>query len=532
MKNKNDRNSINISYWWFSLLLLSILFLMYSSSFNFDYLMNDELHLIGKKLHPKGEFVNYFFTHGRSLFAVYKSVIYNFAEYSPVKIQSIRFLNFLSLGGIALFLFQFLSRKSRNIYLSFFIILFLFSQPAFQGIIGYSVQLIANSQPSMWLSLCAFYLYFYYLDKFKINNINKFAIDFLVFLIFIMAMQSTQTYAYFAVVPLSFLILAEWKKRQKQILTFLALALGSLIFSTLLYKISLEISPKEGYGLGRSSMAALTSSPVKVLLTTLNPQKYWSSFKIWNYPYPFHNTSPLDEKWKITMAMIVIFVWFTIIIGAIVTEYYKSQKSERSSILSKWICSLICLGFGVFFLMADSPLQVINHRPHMTITFVGVYLFIGAYAIQILASSYKIFNMGITKGVGIFLVVFTAFGAQVNVSKGIVNIKQDQIDFIRTELFNKSPQEYTRIIVILPLSNVCVAEPCDPWFGHAIDEGWHSSRPGRYRYALATLGISPESKEIVFVKKYPEQITEKELIIDWNKYVMARQHYLNNLYEQ
>ena len=36
-----------------------------------------------------------------------------------------------------------------------------------------------------------------------------------------LAMQSTQTYAYFAVVPLSFLILTEWKNRQKQIITFL-----------------------------------------------------------------------------------------------------------------------------------------------------------------------------------------------------------------------------------------------------------------------------------------------------------------------
>ena len=527
MKNKNYHNSISVSHWSFSLLLLAILFLMYSSSFNFDYLMNDELNFVGKNLNPKGEFVNNFITYGRALFGIYTSLIYDFAEYNPVKIQFIRFLNFLSLSGIALFLFQFLLKKSRNIYLSFFIILFFFSQPAFQGLIGYSVQVIANSQPAMWLSLCAFYLYFYLFAKF---NINKFAICSIVFLIFILAMQSTQTYAYFAMVPLSFLILKEWKNRQKQIITFLTLALGSLVFSTLLYKISLAIFPRKGYGLGKSSMAALTSSPFKVLLAALNPQKYWSSFKIWNYPYPFHNTFPFDDKWKITMAMIVMFVWFTIIITALITEYYKSQKTERNNILLKWICSLICLGFGAFFLIADSPIQVANHRPHMTITFVGVYIFIGAYALQILASSYNFFNRTITKGISIFLVVFTALGAQANVSKGIVNIKQDQIDFIRTELFNKSPQEYTKILVILPLSNVCVSEPCAPWFGQVIHEGWHATRPGRYRYALATLGISPESKEIVFLKKYPEQIAEQELIIDWNKYVIARQQYLNNLH--
>ena len=173
MKNKNYHDSIDVIHLSFFLLLLAILFLMYSSSFNFDYLMNDELHFVGKKLHPKGEFVNNFITYGRSLFGIYISLVYNFAEYSPLKIQFIRFLNFLSLGGIAIFLLQFLSKRSKNIYFSFFVILFFFSQPAFQGLVGYSFQVIANSQPSMWLSLSTFYLYFYYSNKFKlVKNYN------------------------------------------------------------------------------------------------------------------------------------------------------------------------------------------------------------------------------------------------------------------------------------------------------------------------------------------------------------------------
>jgi hypothetical protein len=323
-------------------------------------------------------------------------------------------------------------------------------------------------------------------------------------------------------------VLTEGKQRNQQIFIFFALALISFILSTLLYKASLEIWPEKAYGLGESSMAALTSSPLKILLTAVNPYTYWSAFKAWTYPYPFHYTLPLGSL-KPKMAMIVMLAWLGITGGAIVTELLKCQRNEKRDVWLKWFWVLVCLSFGALFIIADSPIQVTDHRPHITITFVGVYIFAGAYALQVLSSSYRILNTAVVKIFIILLVALTAFGAQSGLLRGIVDIRQAQIDFIRTELSSKSPSEYRKIVVVLPLSSTCIAEPCEPWLGSINYGKWHETRKGRYQYALATLGIAPQSKEIVFVDSHPQQVGEDELLVDWKKYVAAREQHLNYL---
>ena len=532
MTKKNTNSSVSLPTWTVSLVLLAVLYLMYAPSFTLDYLMNDELRHIGIDTDPLKEFLKGFFISGRPLFGIYKSLVYHFVDYDPIKIQFVRFVNFTSLAAIGLLLFRFLRLQSKSIYLSFFTILFLFSQLSFQGIIGYSVQVISNSQPSMWLSLCAFDLHFYFFPKRQLRKWIAYAI---VFIIFMAAMQSTQTYAYFAMVPLSFLVLTEDKQRNQQILIFFALALASFILCTILYKAGLEILEMvnlEGYKLGEQGLTALTSSPLKVLFTAVNPKTYWSAFKVWTYPYPFHYTLPLGS-FKPIMAVIVMIAWFSLIVSAIVTEFSRTERDEKRHILLKWLWALLCLSFGAVFIIADSPLQVSDHRPHMTITFIGVCIFTGAYAFQVLSSSYRIFNTTVAKSVGILIVVLTAFGAQSSLLKGIVNIRENQINFIRIELSSKSPSAYRKIVVVLPRSTTratCISEPCDLWFGRVTHWGkFHTTSKGRYEYALATLGISPKSKEIIFVHDYPKQVAEDELIIDWKKYVKAYKRHLNYL---
>ena len=517
---------ISLPTWGVSLVLLAALYLMYAPSFTLDYLMNDELHSIGTHANPLKASFNAFFIFGRALFGIYTSLVYRFADYDPIKIQFVRFVNFASLAAIGLFLFRFLRLRSKSIYLSFFTILFLFSQLSFQGIIGYSVQVISNSQPSMWLSLFAFYLHFYFFPK---RQLSKWIAYATVFIIFMAAMQSTQTYAYFAMVPLSFLVLTEDKKHNQRILIFFTLALASFIISTLLYKVGLEISNRNAYKLGEEGLTALTSSPLKVLFTAVNPKTYWSAFKVWTYPYPFHYTLPLGS-FKQLMAELVMVAWFSLIVSGIVTELSKSQREKKRQILLKWLWALICLSFGALFIIADNPLEVSDHRPHMTITFVGVCIFTGAYALQVLSSSYRVFNTTFAKSVGVLFVVLTAFGAQSSLLKGIVNIRENQINFIRTELSSKSPDAFRKIIVVLSQSNTCISEPCDPWFGGVVHGNkFHGISKGRYVYALTTLGISPKSKEIIFVHNYPKQVAKDELIIDWKKYVKAHQQHLNYL---
>ena len=187
------------------------------------------------------------------------------------------------------------------------------------------------------------------------------------------------------------------------------------------------------------------------------------------------------------------------------------QKEEKPHFFLKWFYAILCLGFGALFIIADSPFEVIDHRPHITVTFVGVCIFTGAYALQVLGSSYKILKTGLAKGIGIVLVVLTAFGAQSSFLRGLVDIRQDHIDFIRTELSSKNPEDYRKIIVVLPSSNTCLTEPCNVWFGLIIHESdSHQYGKGRYKYALWTLGISPKYKEIVFVKNHPKQARRRD----------------------
>jgi hypothetical protein len=52
---------------------------------------------------------------------------------------------------------------------------------------------------------------------------------------------------------------------------------------------------------------------------------------------------------------------------------------------------------------------------------------------------------------------------------------------------------------------------------------------GAYRYALATIGVPPNSKKIIFIKEKPSMIPNDSVIIDWNKYALARRNHLEYL---
>ena len=144
------------------LALVIILYLMYSPTFLVDYLMNDEWGNIGlSPIYLRQRSARYFFTHGRGLFGIYQWLVYSFVEYDPLRVQFIRFVNFASIATIAVILLRFVEARSKSRAFAFFTILFFLSQPSFQSMMGYSLQLISNSQPSIWLSLLAFYLHFF-----------------------------------------------------------------------------------------------------------------------------------------------------------------------------------------------------------------------------------------------------------------------------------------------------------------------------------------------------------------------------------
>lgn len=515
--------------WFAGLVLVVVLYLMYSPTFLVDYLMNDEWRRIGKQDSFMHAATISFFFFGRGLVGVYEQLIYRFVGYDPTRVQFVRFLYFASMAAVAVILLRFIKKRSQNGYFAFFVILLLFSQPSFQGMVGYSLTLISFGLASIWLSLLAFYLYFFVFDAKRLPKLLQAVI---VFLILSLAMQSTQTFAFFAMLPLSYLILCDWEERRKRAWSFLLISLLALLFSVLVYKIGLEIWHAQGklvYELGEQALEAAASKPAKVLLKAINPLSYWSAFKVWSYPFPLHNLPRLGES-KMTIASFVMALWVALVLGAIITEFRSCLKGTRHQILLKWLTILGCLGLGAVFLVIDSPQEIIEHRPHITTTLTGVVIFAGAYSLQVLAK-YPLLKSELTKALGAILVLMIAFGAQAGVLRGIVNNRMEQVSFIRTELMAASPSDYDNIIVVLPTWRGCVTEPCEPWMGSAPTGKRNMTAKGVYRYALATIGISPDTKSITFVEQKPSPVPQNSVIIDWDKYASARERYSENLYQ-
>ncbi|MBC7875634.1 MAG: hypothetical protein H7Y59_00570 [Anaerolineales bacterium] len=453
--------------------------------------------------------------------------MYDFAGYDAARIQFIRFVNFVSIGIIAILLMNFLKKRVKNGSLAFFAILFFLSQTTFQSLMGYSLQLISSSQPAMWLSLLAFYLYFFVFDRIHLSKYIQVGI---IFIVLMLAMQSTQTYAFFALIPLSYLALTDWSSRKSKVIKFLIISIATFILSTLIYKIGLDFKSAqglEGYPRGEQSIKYIFSHPLDVILLAINPLAYWSIFKMWTFPFPLQNTPPLSNLMERVASLLIMMTWLGLIFGSLWVEIKNTVEDERSEIFFKWFSVACCFGLSAAFIVADSPTVIIDHRPHLLLVFSGLVIFIGLYALEILASQFiSLRSLGFNVFIG-FLVVMTAFGAQSAVLRNIVNINMKQLDFIRTELLAKNPSSYDTVIVVLPIERQdCITEPCNPSFGAYISKNWHLAWPAAYRYALSTLGINPKEKNIVFVNKFTDIVSQEDaVIIDWNVYSLTQQMY-------
>jgi len=491
---------------------------MYSSVFLTDYLMNDEWQLIGSRSSLIQSAKEAFLFWGRGLFGIYCTLVYRFVGYDPFRVQIVRFVNFCSLVAIALLLFLFLAKKAGNVWLSFFVILFLYSTGSLQEAMAYSLQLISNMQPAMWLSLTAFYTYFC-VDERRLAKPLRLGAT---FLLLICAMQSTQTFAFFAMVPLTYVALSDWRSQRRKVIEFIAVAVVVLIVSTLTYKVALNYlhtHGRQGYALAEGSIDAAGQHPLEVLFHAVSPFPYWSAFEIWSYPFPLHFVPPLNGL-RIGIAMCLMSAWAMLILGTIITEARDRTTQERKEVFGKWLAVLFCLGLDAVFIVADSPLATIEHRPHMVLTFSGIAILAAAYCLQVIAERYRALSGTLARTAGILFVVLVAMGAQAGTLRGYVDNRMQLLNFIRAEVMSKDPSTYRNIIVVVPDSG---PEPRGVWIGHTIQRRLHMTREGAYRYVLAETGIEPESKTITFVTDKPQEIPQDSVVIDWQKYVAARQ---------
>jgi hypothetical protein len=294
MSQDQPKTTSSQPLWVLPVLIVVSLCFMYGPTVTTDYLMNDELHHIGRELDLGHEVRFQFFAYGRALWGLGTWAVYSFAGYETLRIQLVRFVSLVSLSLIAVVLLGFLRAKSGSAALAFFTVLFFFGLPGFQGISGYSLGVIAGTLPAPWLSLGAFFLYFSVTPR---RGSTELVVLGAVFALLVAAMQATQTYAYLAMVPLAFQVLVGDINDRRRAVRFLAVAMASFLASVLALKLGVDHYLRSGhqpYFLGKQGLDALAGSPAEVVLTAINPNTYWSAFRVWSYPYPFHSTLPLD----------------------------------------------------------------------------------------------------------------------------------------------------------------------------------------------------------------------------------------------
>ena len=455
------------------IVLAATLYLMYSPVFLTDYLMNDEWQLIGSRAGLRQSAKEAFLFWGRGLFGIYCTLVYRFVGYHPLRIEIVRFVNFSLLVTLALLLFSFLAKKLNSAWFSFFAILFFYSTGSIQEAMAYSLQLISNMQPAIWFSLSAFYVYFCVDDRRFVRPLRLGV----AFFFLILAMQSTQTFAFFAMVPLTYVALCDWKNQRRKVTEFLTLAVLVLVFSSLTYSAALHFlhaHGRQGYALAEGSIETVGQHPLQVLLHAVNPFAYWSAFEIWSYPFPFHFVPPLKD-WRIGIAMCLMGAWAMLLLGTIIIEARERTAQERTEVFGKWLAVFVCLGLDAVFIVADSPLATIEHRPHMVFTFVGIAIFAAAYCLQVIASRYPVLSGTLPRKVGILFVAMVAMGAQAGTLRGYVDNRMQLLNFIRAEVMSKDPSSYRNIIVVVPDSG---PEPRGVWVGHTIQRRLHMTEKG------------------------------------------------------
>lgn len=508
--------SIKLPNWMIFIVLFTASFFMYSSSFTTDYLMNDELALIGQKADPIQVAVEDFYRFGRPVWGFFRTLVFNFSEYNPIRIQHMRFVNFILIISFCLGLIYFLWERSKNLPFTFFVMLFFMSQLSIQALNGYSL-IVLGYHFSILLSFSSFIFYFYVLEN---RNISPWLEGLAIFILLFLAMHTFQGFANFCMIPLSFYILFSKKLESKRIFRYYGLVFCSFLISSLVFFTAASNSSFGVYHLVKTSLFSLNNNPLKILLNALNPLTYWSAFKVWTFPYPFHHLVPSGTL-KMTISTLLLVLWVFLLAAAFFIELTTRSNGRNKFIAIKWVLLILCILFSGVFILADSPDQITNHRAHLLLPFNGVIVFTAAYSLKILSSKFTIMRTKAFLGLSITLIILSAFGAQRGLSQGIVETRQNQLNFVRTELSQNNPDEFDKVIVFIPKGFIIKnrKEPNDYWFGQILPHPKRLSLKNLYIYSLHTLGIEISTKEIKFVAERPESLAANEVLIDWSKYL-------------
>jgi hypothetical protein len=489
--------------------LVPALFAMYAPCFLADYLVNDERSWIGRQTDPFTVAGNGLLHLGRPFAGVLRSLVFNFIGFDARRMMLARFVNWLSLALLASLLLGLLARRSGKPEALLLTLLF-FSQLGLMGLFGYSVVTFADAQPALWLSMLALYLHF---DVFRGVGGRRWVERGLVWLLFTVALGFGQAYAFFALVPLTHLVLADGERLGPRVRAFLACAAASLLTAAVVVGLAFHTLHARG-GVGHAgaerTLGLLGNDPLRFFAAWLNPFTCWSAFEIWTYPLA--RAAP-SELARFSAAAAVLVAWLGLVLFAVAVERRRKDAARQ------WLTLLPLLAFATFPMVADAP-EVVEHRPHLGIVLGGMVLVSGAHALRVLAAVFSAPLVRAGRAVLVAAVVLIAVGAGRSFRRAIVDLRAAELAFLRQQLAGSTPR---RVLVVEPRCSerrICLATPCGAWSG-ALICGAEYDDAARYRYALARRGGPPPPRELelVFVASPPAAPPPGDVVVDWNQFV-------------
>lgn len=512
----------------FPVFLFLLGFIIYKDCFLKEFFVGDELARFGRDYGLLHEIESHAMRFGRPLAGLFRGLIYNFVGFDTVRIALVRFFNFFALMILSLSLFYHIKSVSDRVWPACVISLAFAVQTNVQGLVAYGMQILMLT-PALWFSFLSYFIYAGISGEKKFSLLRLLLSGFLLLLAF----ATHQGMAFGGLIPLSAaLLFGSAEKNRKAFIYLLLLGtcffISALIFSLIAHYVSAK--GYEVYHLGGKLINAVKAKPYTVLLNALNPLHYHSAFELWNYP-AFLKVPAIayDTKRKIEY---VVMLAAGLIVLAAMTKELRGSSSVKAT-WSKYVLLVFLFAASAVPLVMASPLNLNRHKPSISIPLSSVILITLIYALCVLLQKRTGWTRRILAGLaGIFL-LWQVLGAQAAIRTSFVGVKERELNFIRERLTSRDGDAYDRIVTVYPADNFCPLEPCGFWRGLVFQPvnarfNGKNQRRGIYAYILAKEGIALSTKELIYLNKSPEDLREKDLLLDWNEYVRRERDYFAN----
>jgi hypothetical protein len=486
---------------------LLFLYLLYSAPLHTVYYFADESAYLTEDHNyssPK-EFFNRSLRLGRpiTLFAYW--MMDRLVHQQPNGLQLIRFFQFLASYASGLFFFYLLRRMNLSPGKSFFLVLFIWSQPALQCFHVYCML------SPYFLGVCSSYFAFLLICKFTLPGSFLNSLNFIIAVVLLLiASLIFQASPFCGLAPLAFYVLSatheNWIQIRKKSILFIIAVVVSMTTFTVGYKLLVEVSGVSVAMNSEHTLELLKGLSIVKYRPLFDFTNYLGPFEWWNYLYPVPNLS----SWLFLFSTLCCLIWLTAFLCAF---YFEGRTANQSFVIQKYFIVLASIALSFLPVIADR----FSGREHVYIACSPALFLVFFYAASQCAQ-YLFPNKNVRssiKFVAVLFIVLVAAGAQANVYRGVVLPNAKLYSFVKSEIIRQLSPEISRILVI-NAQRTCLREPCRGFMARraslAVRTGEYTAR--FYREVLVKCG-GKENVPVDFADQIERGLDpQKTIVID------------------